>query len=66
MSLVNRDYPYGMPIAMMAGLHTYGSTFSDNAATIVSPFNSDLGSGSAISNAGQNGQPQGVSRHAPP
>lgn len=36
---VSRDYPYGMPTAMMAGLHSHASMFADNNATIVSLLN---------------------------
>lgn len=54
-----------MPTTMMVGLHTYDLTFSDNAATIASPFNPYLALGSAISNTCRNGKPQGGFRYAP-
>lgn len=65
MSLVTMDYPYGMPTAMMTGLHTHSSIFLDNATMIESPFNPYLVSGSTISNTGRNGQPRGGFRYVP-
>lgn len=57
--LVTMDYRYGMPTSMMAGLDNHASMFAYNDATIASPLNPYLASGSSISNHGHIGQPRG-------
>lgn len=46
---VGHDFPYGMPASTMAGFYTNPLTFSDNAATMLSPINTHLALVSAIS-----------------
>lgn len=57
--LVIRDYPYGMPTAMVIGLQSHASMFADNAATIALSHNAHLVLGYATGNPGQMAQPQG-------
>lgn len=66
MPLVTRNYPYGMSISMMAGLHNHASMFVDNDAIITPPLNPYLESGSSISKLGRIRKPQGGFRYAPP
>lgn len=52
-SLVFRDFRSDIPTPMMEGLHNNTSTYVDNNATISSPLNPYVASGSANSNPGQ-------------
>lgn len=65
MPLVSRDFPYGMPTAMMAGLQSNTSTYTDNNATIMSPKNLYVVSGSAIRNPGRATQHRGTAFAVP-
>lgn len=60
MPLVYRDFLYGMPTAMVAGLHSNASMYEDNNATITSPLNSYVASGSTIGNPSQITQHEGT------
>lgn len=53
-----RDHPFGMSTAVMGGLHTNSSMFSNNAIVVQSPLNHHLASGYAINNPIQFHQPQ--------
>lgn len=52
MPLVSRDFPYGMPTAMMAGLQSNASTYVNNNITI----NPHMESGYAIIHPGRDTQ----------
>jgi hypothetical protein len=55
--MVTREYPYGMPTRIMAGLFTKASTYANNTTTSFSPYNTHyLASRSALSNPGRNVQ----------
>lgn len=53
MLIVSRDSPYGMSTTMMSGLQRSASTCADNNATITSPLNPYVASGSSISHYDQ-------------
>lgn len=55
--LSSREYPYGMPTAMMANLQTNASRYADNTMTVASPLNPYLASRSSISNPIRMAQP---------
>ena len=46
---VGSDFQYGMPTSMMVGFYANPSTVFDNVAAMLSPINTYLASGSAIS-----------------
>lgn len=56
--LGTRDYSYGMPTAMTAGLQRHTSMFTDNVAKIASLLSLYLASVFAISILGLMAQPQ--------
>lgn len=46
----SREYPYGMPPSMTAGLQTGMSTYVENAVATISPYNLHPASYSSINN----------------
>lgn len=61
----NREYPYGMPQAMMACLHFNVSTYADNIMVVMPPFNPYLASSSIINNLSRTTPLSGGSNYAP-
>lgn len=60
-----REYPYGMPTALMVGLHTNASTYANNAMVVASSVNQHMASRSSRNNLGRMGQTQEGLRHIP-
>src|ERR1044072_365270 len=54
----SREYSFGMPASLMAGIGTHPPLYTDNAVAVSSPLNPYQGSGSAVHSNFRQNQPQ--------